>query len=159
MSNTQIASPAGERLLYWLMIGFGAGRIRWAPGTWGTLVGLAIYALLRPLPPTVYAVAVTALFVFGVWASGRVAQALGQKDPSCIVWDEIVGVLVALFMLPAGWGYVAAGFLLFRLFDIAKPAGIDQIQHLPGGWGIMVDDVLAGVYAALALHGWAWWIR
>jgi phosphatidylglycerophosphatase A len=159
MSNAQLASPVGERVLYWLMIGFGSGRARWAPGTWGTVVGVAIYLLLRPLPPTVYAGIVAALFAFGVWASGRVARALGQKDPSSIVWDEIVGVLVALFMAPAGWGYVVAGFLLFRLFDIAKPLGIDRLQHLPGGWGIMADDLLAGLYVAVALHGWVWWIR
>lgn len=159
MNNTQTATPTGQRILYWTMIGFGAGRARWAPGTWGTLVGLAVYALLRPLPPTIYAAVVATLFAFGVWASGRTARALGQKDPSSIVWDEIVGLLVALFMVPAGWGYVVAGFLLFRLFDIAKPVGIDRLQHLSGGWGIMADDVLAGVYAAMALHGWAWWIR
>jgi phosphatidylglycerophosphatase A len=159
MNDTQTATPVGERVLYWMMIGFGAGRTRWAPGTWGTLVGLAIYMVLRPLSPAVYAVAVLALLTFGIWASGRTARALGQKDPSSIVWDEIVGLLVALFMVPSGWGYVAAGFLLFRLFDIAKPVGIDRLQNLPGGWGIMADDVLAGIYAAIALHGWAWWIR
>lgn len=153
------SAHAASRTLYWLMIGFGAGRARWAPGTWGTLVGLLAYAALRPLPPGLYAAGVLVLFAFGVWASGRVARALGQKDPSSIVWDEIVGVLVALFMLPAGWGYVVAGFLLFRLFDVVKPAGIEQVQALPGGWGIMTDDLLAGVYAALLLHGWAWWIR
>ncbi len=157
--NSQIATSAGDRILYWLMIGFGSGRARWAPGTWGTVVGLAIYALLAPLPPTGYAAAVGTLFAFGVWASGRVARALGQKDPSSIVWDEIVGLLVALFMVPAGWGYLVAGFVLFRLFDITKPLGIDRLQYLPGGWGIMADDLVAGVYVAVALHGWAWWIR
>lgn len=159
MNHIRIASPAGPRVLYWLMVGFGSGRARRAPGTWGTLVGLAVYALLQPLPPTAYALAVAALFAFGVWGSGRVARGMGQKDPSSIVWDEIVGLLVGLFMVPAGWGYLVAGFLLFRLFDIVKPLGIDRLQRLPGGWGIMVDDLAAGVYVALALHGWAWWIR
>lgn len=143
----------------WLAAGFGAGFAPRAPGTVGSLVALPIYALLRLLPPVGYLLAVAAMFVLGVWICGRVARRLGDPDPGLIVWDEIVGMQVALFMAPASIGYVVLGFALFRLFDIVKPFPIAQSQALPGGYGVVVDDVLAGIYAALVLQGVVWILK
>lgn len=140
----------------WLAAGFGAGFVPRAPGTVGSLVALPIYGLLHLLSPAAYGLAVLAMFAFGVWICGRVARRLGDPDPGLIVWDEIVGMLVTLFMAPAGIAYVALGFALFRFFDIVKPFPVAQSQALPGGFGVVVDDVLAGVYSALALQGVAW---
>jgi phosphatidylglycerophosphatase A len=142
--------------LDWMAFGFGAGLAPRAPGTVGTLVAVPLYWFLRDLSPWLYAATVLLFFVFGVWACGRTARRLGDPDPGSIVWDEIVGFLVTMFMAPAGWPYVLLGFALFRFFDIAKPFPVAQTQNLPGGYGIVVDDVIAGVYAALILQGVAW---
>jgi phosphatidylglycerophosphatase A len=98
---------------------------------------------------------VTAL---GIWASGYAERVYGEKDPHRVVIDEIAGFFVAVFLLPWDWRWIGAAFFLFRLFDVWKPWPIRRLQALPGGWGIMVDDLLAGTYTGLLLHAVCWMI-
>lgn len=142
-----------------LACGLGLGLLPAAPGTFGTLLALPLYALLYPLPGPFYAAVVLALLGLGVWLCGRTATALGATDPGAIVWDEVVGFLITLGLAPIGWVWLILGFGLFRLFDILKPFPLRRLERLPGGWGIMLDDALAGIYAGLALQALAGMIR
>lgn len=138
-----------------LSLGFGTGLAPKAPGTFGTLVGVALYWLLCSLQLSLALyIAVTVLcFVVGVWICGYTAKALGVHDHPAIVWDEVVGYLITMTFAPSDWYWMLAGFLLFRLFDIWKPWPIRVIDRgVHGGFGIMLDDVLAGVYAAIGLN-------
>ena len=145
-----------------IAFGFGAGLAPKAPGTVGTLVALPFFALLMWLPWLAYAIATLLLFVFGCWVCGESARLLGVHDYGGIVFDEIVGFLIAAVPLllwpPVGavsWGLgIVAAFVLFRVFDIWKPWPIRLLdRHLHGGFGIMIDDVLAGGFAAAVLAG------
>jgi phosphatidylglycerophosphatase A len=134
--------------------GFGAGLAPIAPGTFGSLVALPLYWLLAPLAVPVYAALLALLFLVGVWVTARTERDLGVHDHSGIVLDEIVGQLVALFLAPLNLVWMLLGFGLFRLFDIWKPWPIRWLNdRMPGGWGIMLDDLAAGVAAALCLQG------
>lgn len=136
-----------------LALGFGSGKAPFAPGTFGTLIAIPIYLLLRELTPLVYALVVAAMFVLGVWICQVTEQDLGVHDHASIVWDEIVGYLITMFMAPAGWVWIAAGFLLFRLFDIWKPFPIRALERrIQGGLGNMLDDVLAALYALACIQ-------
>lgn len=131
-----------------------AGRMRTAPGTWGSLVA-AILApfLFLPLPLWSRVVVILLLFPFGSWCADKAEKSLCCKDPSCVVVDELWGQWIALLPLGATEPlWIIPAFLLFRLFDIAKPWPVRASERwLPGGWGIMIDDGLAGLYAMLAL--------
>jgi phosphatidylglycerophosphatase A len=134
-----------------LAFGFGAGLSPLAPGTAGTLLGVFIYLSMAPLPVPYYIAVCGLLFVAGVWICARTSRDLGVHDHSGIVFDEIVGFLVAMIALPPDWLWLVAGFVLFRLFDIIKPWPIGWFdRRVEGGLGIMLDDLLAGL-AALAL--------
>jgi len=136
-----------------LACGFGTGGAAFAPGTFGTLVGLPFYWLMQTLALPAYLLVTMILFVFGVWICDRTAKALQVHDHPGIVWDEVVGFLVTMTMAPQGWVWWLLGFLLFRFFDIFKPWPIRVLdQRVEGGFGIMIDDVLAGVYAAVCLQ-------
>lgn len=138
---------------HFLAFGFGSGAAPFAPGTFGTLVGVLLYLLLQHLHWTSYLLVVLVAFVIGIQICGRTAKDIGVHDHGGIVWDEIVGYWVAMFAAPKGWIWVLIGFVLFRLFDIAKPWPIAKIDRsAPGGLGIMLDDLLAGVYAAIGLQ-------
>lgn len=133
--------------------GFGTGAAPYAPGTFGTLVGLPAYGLLQDLSFMPYILVVIGLFVFGVWVCQTTADALQVHDHPGIVWDEVVGYLVTMTLAPAGWLWWVVGFLLFRVFDIVKPWPISFLdKRVSGGFGIMIDDVLAGIYAAVCLQ-------
>jgi phosphatidylglycerophosphatase A len=133
--------------------GFGAGRAPWAPGTAGTLVGVAFYLALSGLALPVYLAVVAALFVVGVPVCTHTSLKLGVHDHPGIVWDEVVGYLVTMIAAPRGWAWVLAGFVLFRIFDIVKPWPIDVLdRRVSGGFGIMLDDVLAGAYALACMQ-------
>ncbi len=139
--------------VHFLAFGFGAGLSPWAPGTAGSVVGLLIYLLLAGLSDLVFISVVLFLFVVGVWICGRSSKKLGVHDHGGIVWDEIVGILIALFHVPLSIPWLVTGFLLFRLFDIVKPWPIKWLdKRVDGGFGIMIDDVLAGVFAFLILQ-------
>ena len=134
--------------------GFGAGYFPAAPGTAGSLVGLAVVFLLRDQSILLYALVFLILFALGVYAAGRVERASGEIDSRRIVIDEIAGMLVVGFLIPPGAGYLFGGFLLFRVLDIVKPFPADWVERrLTGGWAIMLDDLVAGLYANLILQG------
>mgnify|MGYP001609815052 CR=1 FL=1 len=137
-----------------LAFGFGAGLAPKAPGTCGSLIALPVYYFAQALPAVGYAVLVAVLFIIGIGLCAKTERELKVHDHPGIVWDEIVGMLVTLFMAPSGWVWVAAGFGLFRLFDIWKPFPIDWLnRQVGGGLGIMLDDLIAALFAALTLQG------
>ena len=123
------------------------------PGTFGTLVAVPLYYVLMPLPLEYYIAVVGAMLLLGIWLCHVTARDLGVHDHSGIVWDEIVGYLLTMTAAPAGWMWIAAGFVLFRLFDILKPWPIHLADRkVGGGFGIMLDDIIAGAYAWLAMQ-------
>jgi len=152
-----VPPPPGRHLLrnpvHLLSLGFGAGLSPFAPGTMGTLAGVALYLILHPLPLFWYLPIVAVSFILGIWLCGKTARALGVHDHPAIVWDEIVGFLITMIAAPTGWGWILAGFGLFRLFDILKPWPIGLMDaRVRGGFGIMLDDLLAGVYGLVLLQ-------
>ena len=153
---------------------FGVGYLPLAPGTWGSMVGVAIYLLFGWLENNISAgfgkrgwtpeqvtawihagnMVVFLLFcLLGIWAASRATKLFKHKDPSQAVVDEVIGQLITFLFIPFNthWYFVLAGFLLFRLFDIWKPYPIDSLQNLPTGIGVCADDILAGVYAGACL--------
>ena len=134
-------------------LGFGAGALPRAPGTWGTLAAVPIYLLLSRLALSQYLLLLTVLFLAGVWICGITVRKLGVQDHAAIVWDEMVGFWVSMAAAPPGWMWLLTGFVLFRLFDIWKPWPIAWLdRRIAGGLGVMADDLVAGLYAALCLH-------
>ena len=131
---------------------FYLGKLPIAPGTWGSLGALFLWMFL-PITTPVHLSVILTLFVLGVYSSQKVAKCLKVHDPSEVVIDEAVGMGISLFMLPHNWVLYMIAFLLFRFFDILKPSFIYQVQYLPGGWGIMLDDVLAGLFTLAIVSG------
>jgi len=165
--STSISRP---RIALFIATVCGLGRIPQAPGTWGSLAGVLLYALsqihyhpdgvLRPdlgyharWNAGVVLPAALLIALIGTWAAGRTSSFSGQKDPQFVVIDEVSGQLFTylLAVSPPNWKYLLAGFILFRVFDIWKPFPVRQAESLPGGWGIMADDWVAGAFAAGAL--------
>jgi phosphatidylglycerophosphatase A len=143
--------------IYFIAFGFGSGLLPIAPGTWGTLAAVPIYLLLQHTHPMVYLTLTLLMFALGVWVSERVTQDLGVHDYKGIVWDEVVGYLLTLFLAPKGVTWMLIGFVLFRLFDVWKPQPIGLVdEKVDGGLGIMLDDVLAAVPAWMLLQLIAW---
>jgi phosphatidylglycerophosphatase A len=128
------------------------GKIPVAPGTFGSVAGIALCLGLARLPLAAGTVATILLIAFSVWVADRSVRILGVKDPGCVVIDEIAGMAVTLYGLPADAPVVVAGFVLFRLLDITKPFGIRRLERLPGGVGVVADDVAAGVVGNLVLR-------
>lgn len=145
-----LAHPAG-----WIALGFGSGLSPMAPGTAGSLAALVPWLIVRGVNPVFYAAFLIATFALGVWACDWVVRKTNVKDPSFVVWDEFVGQWIALLplvILARGAGWIIAGFILFRLFDIWKPWPVSLADRdIAGGLGVMLDDVVAGAYAALVL--------
>ena len=124
-----------------------------APGTAGSLAALALYLPLRPYAAHPLFLAVIAVVLgAGIWAASAVERQMERTDPGPVVIDEVLGMLITLAWLPLSWTGVAAGFFLFRLFDIVKPFPSRRLERLHGGTGIMLDDAMAGVYAHVALR-------
>ena len=137
-----------------LALGFGSGLMPVGPGTAGTLVAIPLYLLLQPLALPMYLAIVGMSFLAGIAICAHAANRLGVHDHSGIVWDEIVGYWVTMILAPSGWEWIVAGFVLFRFFDIAKPWPISLCdKKVHGGFGIMLDDLLAGIFAAAVLQG------
>ena len=148
-------APASVWRIPWrfLAFGFGSGPLPKASCTWGSLLALGFVPLWQLLPAWGYGLMLSLATLFGCWLCGKVARDLGVHDHGGIVWDELVGVWITLWLVPAGWQWLLLGFVLFRLFDIVKPWPIRWIdRHVHGGVGIMLDDVLAGVFAWLSLQ-------
>ena len=145
--------------IHLLALGFGSGAAPKAPGTWGTLAAVLIYWPLSQLSPDHYLLMLLVTSVMGIYICGQTARDLGVHDHGSIVWDEFVGFWITMFAAPVGWVWVVVGFVLFRFFDIIKPWPISWIdKKITGGFGIMLDDVIAGVMAAAVLKGIVWWL-
>jgi len=128
-----------------------------APGTVGAAAAVPFFLLLRRAGSAWIEIAVCAAMVAaGAWSAKRTEAALGVEDPGPVVIDEVVGMFVSLLFLPATWPVIAAAFLAFRVFDIVKPWPAGRLEHVPGGWGVMADDVMAGVYANLTVQVLIW---
>ena len=140
-----------------LAFGFGSGLAPKAPGTFGTLAAIPFYLLLAMLPLWAYGLLVVIAAIAGVWICGESSRRLGVHDHGGIVWDEFVGLWITLLAAPPGWLWLVLGFGLFRLFDIWKPWPIRIAdRQVSGGFGIMLDDILAGVFALAVLQMSAW---
>ncbi len=138
-----------------IALGFGSGLVPAAPGTAGTVLAIPLYLLLQTLALslTAYLVLLVLLFAAGIGLCAHTARRLGVHDHPAIVWDEIVGYLVTMTLAPPGWVWILTGFALFRLFDVLKPWPIRWLdRRVHGGFGIMLDDLVAGVFAALVLQ-------
>ena len=136
---------------------FGIGRLRPGPGTWGSAATVLLWAALAhalaPSLRTPVAIALAvAVTLIGIPAATQVARGSGIKDPQFVVIDEVAGQLVALVAVPLAWKSFLAGFILFRVFDIVKPPPVRQLEALPEGAGIVLDDVAAGLYALGIVH-------
>ncbi|RHW76012.1 phosphatidylglycerophosphatase A [Colwellia sp. RSH04] len=143
-----LASP-----IQFLALGFGSGLAPKAPGTFGTLAAIPLYLVLMNLTTLYYAVATVLICIAGVYICGKAAAEVGVHDHPAIVWDEIAGFLITMFMVPFSIQSLVVGFLLFRFFDILKPWPISIAdKKLKGGFGIMFDDILAGFFALIIMH-------
>ena len=139
--------------LHLLSLGFGSGLAPVAPGTFGTLAAIPFYLLLTQLALPYYLVIVLLGFGIGVFLCAYTSTALGVHDHSGIVWDEFIGFWITMFAVPPNWQWILVGFLLFRVFDIVKPWPVKIVDtRMKGGFGIMFDDVLAGLYALGCMH-------
>jgi len=130
---------------------FGVGYAPMAPGTFGSAAGLIVWWLL-PASPAVQALAIVAIFFAGSWGGSVAERHFGRTDPGQVVIDEVMGMLITLFLNPVGWPGAVAGFLLFRIFDVIKPYPANRLERLHGGFGVMADDGMAAVYANLVLR-------
>ncbi|MBY4675544.1 phosphatidylglycerophosphatase A family protein [Marinobacterium arenosum] len=139
--------------IHFLAFGLGSGASPWAPGTVGTLAAIIPYLWFAKLSLPLYLLMLVVTTLIGIWLCERTSRDIGVHDHGGIVWDEFVGFWLTMLAAPAGWQWIAIGFVLFRIFDILKPWPIrwaDRKVH--GGLGIMLDDLLAGVYAGLCLQ-------
>lgn len=141
-----------DRLYYIVALGFGSGKAPFAPGSFGTLVGIPFAWLLALFSPLASALVIAVFFLFGIVVCDSAARQMGEHDHPSIVWDEVVGFLITVWAVPFGWWQMILGYGLFRFFDIVKPWPIKVAdQRVNGGLGIMLDDVIAGIMAAVPL--------
>lgn len=142
-----------NRLVLFVAQGFGVGRVAWAPGTFGTALAIPFYFIFASFGFFWYLPIVLVLFIAGIWICGVADRVLGTADHGSIVWDEIVGYLVTMLAAPAGWLWIVLGFVLFRVFDIWKPWPIRIVERrVRGGLGVMLDDLVAALFAWIALQ-------
>jgi len=131
----------------------GAGYFPIAPGTFASLlIAIGYKFWFHRLPWTLYLAIGLAVYCIGIWASSAYAARLRKEDPRTVVIDEVLGQWTALLLIPPTWGLVLAGFFLFRVFDVIKPLFIHKAESFRAGWGIMLDDILAGIYASIILN-------
>lgn len=155
---SKLPPPKWSNPVHLLAFGLGSGAVPKAPGTAGTLAAVPLYLLMQHLSAISYLLVVVGMFIIGIWLCGRTSEDLGVHDHGGIVWDEWVGLLVTLWLAPLGWFWVLLGFTLFRIFDILKPWPIGWLdRQVSGGLGIMLDDLLAGIYAFALLQLAVWW--
>jgi phosphatidylglycerophosphatase A len=137
---------------------FYVGYFPMAPGTLASIVGAAMYFVLREHPGVCLAV-FCVVAALGFWLSGGMEEIEGQKDPSCVVIDEVAGVMIAFFMLPMTWPVMLTAFFLFRAFDMFKIYPVNKFEPMHGGTGIMLDDLFAGLYTNLVMRAALWLIK
>jgi len=139
---------------------FYVGLIPIGPGTFGTLAAIPLFYVLSFTPLYLYLVITLLIILISVWASSIAEEIFDKTDPGQVVADEVCGFLVTMILVPVTISNIFLGFLLFRLFDITKPYPARKFEKLPGGWGIVMDDVMAGVYSCITLHilgRWVFW--
>ncbi len=141
------------RFFLLIATGFGVGYSPIAPGTLGTLLAIPIYYFLSGISSPLYEITLVGFFFLSVWISENAERFFGKKDDQRIVIDEIIGFLVTMLWVPKTIRFIIIGFILFRFFDILKPFPIRRLEKgLKGGYGVVLDDVVAGVYANIILH-------
>jgi phosphatidylglycerophosphatase A len=139
---------------------FYVGLIPVGPGTFGTLAAIPLFYALSLMPLYLYLAITVLIVLISVWASTVAEEIFNKTDPGQVVADEVCGFLVTMILVPPTISNIFLGFLLFRFFDITKPYPVRKFEILPGGWGIVIDDVAAGVYACITLHilgRWVFW--
>ena len=142
-----------NRFIVILATGFGVGYSPVAPGTLGTLIAIPIYYFLSEIPSPLYEVTLVGFFFVSVWVSGNAERLFGKEDDQRIVIDEVIGFLITMLWVPKTIRFIIIGFVLFRFFDILKPFPIRRLEkRLKGGFGVVLDDVAAGVYANIVLR-------
>jgi len=150
---TSLPRPDISNPIHFLAFGFGSGLSPKAPGTAGTLASIPVFFLISNLNLTLYLIVLTVIILSGIWLCEQSSKALGVHDHPGIVWDEFAGFFITMTAVPVSWKTVLAGFILFRLFDIVKPWPINWLdKKVSGGMGIMLDDIVAGCFAAFVLH-------
>ncbi|MGH1463286.1 MAG: phosphatidylglycerophosphatase A family protein [Neptuniibacter sp.] len=149
----KVPASVWKNPIHFLAFGLGSGASPYAPGTVGTLAAIIPYLWLQHLPLTQYLIMLVVTTLVGIWLCDRTSKDIGVHDHGGIVWDEFVGFWLTMTLAPSGWGWILIGFILFRIFDILKPWPIGWADSkVSGGLGIMLDDILAGIYAALILQ-------
>lgn len=142
-----------QKPLHFIAFGFGSGAMPIMPGTFGTLIAIPFYLAIQNLSLWTYGLIVLMATLFGIWMCDVVSKEIGVHDHSGMVWDEIAGYGITMFAAPKGWFWIWLGFLLFRIFDIVKPGPIRTIdEKVSGGLGIMLDDIVAALCAAIVLQ-------
>lgn len=160
MGNEAAISRARANAPRWAWLAgtfFGAGLLKPAPGTWGALAAVVIWVSVASGIPAAWhtaaaLIAVAITTAVGIPAATRVAEATGAEDPGFVVIDEVAGQFLAFVAVPLGWKTIGAAFILFRAFDIWKPPPLRSLERLPGGTGIMLDDIGAGIYALIVMQ-------
>ena len=135
-----------------LATGFYVGYTPVAPGTAGSMLGLFIYWIIPGSETLFFGIAIATLTLAGAWTAGRIERDSGIKDNQIIVIDEIVGTLITLWAIEKTFIWLATGVILFRIFDIVKPVPVRTVEKVPGGWGVMLDDMVAGAYSLICLR-------
>lgn len=156
-SRKKVIPPVPEKVwqdpIYFVAFGFGTGAIPFAPGTFGTLMAIPFYLLLSPLPVIPYVVFLGLFIAFSSWICSRLSREINVHDHVGMNIDEFAGFFVTMTAVPAGFGWIVMGFLLFRFFDIIKPWPIGYIdEKVQGGFGMILDDVIAGIFACAILQ-------
>lgn len=142
---------------HFVAFGFGSGAVPFAPGTFGTLMAIPFYLAMQSLSHSLYLILLIAITLGSMWLCEKVSRETHSHDHSGMCIDEIVGYLVTMFAAPKGFIWILIGFGLFRFFDIVKPWPIDYVDtHVKGGMGMILDDVLAGIYSLIVLHIISW---
>ncbi|MFL0810827.1 MAG: phosphatidylglycerophosphatase A [Agarilytica sp.] len=160
LTSKKSSPPVDAKLVFrspqmFLAFGLGSGLSPVIPGTMGTLAAVPFYIVMAQLPIYAYAVILLLAYFLGNYLCDFASKKLGVHDHGGIVWDEFVGFWLTMFLVPFQWQYLVVGFVLFRFFDMLKPWPISWVdKHAQGGFGIMIDDVLAGVAAWLCLQLW-----
>jgi phosphatidylglycerophosphatase A len=156
MSRDEQDSPKTkiiDKIAIFIATGFYSGYFPLAPGTMGTIVAIPFYFIISLFNSIIYySIIILVLFIIGTIASSKAIKIYRQEDPSPVVLDEIVGFLVALFLIEITWWRLLAAFFIFRFFDITKPFPVGAVERIGKGFGIMADDLIAGIYTNLIMH-------
>jgi len=155
LSPQFLTSSLFQKMSYIILLlstGFGVGYTPIAPGTAGTLVAIPIFLVLSSISFPLYELTILTFFFFASWISGEAERCWGRKDHPRIVIDEIMGFLITMWWVPKTTPFIILGFFLFRFFDIVKPPPIRLLERVKGGYGVVLDDVLAGVYSNIILQ-------